>query len=47
MSRIKVQLDGVNLFEEDSWSKMNELLVENLPKFESCLAPVIAIYRNR
>lgn len=47
MSRIKVQLDGVNLFEEDNWTKMNEFLVANLPKFESCLAPVIAIYRNR
>jgi uncharacterized protein with ParB-like and HNH nuclease domain len=34
MSRVKSQLDGVNLFEPNDWELMNKYLIETLPKFE-------------
>lgn len=41
MSRVKYELKGVNLYEENNWDKMNEFLIENLPKFEKALQPAI------
>lgn len=41
MSRIKYELKGVNLFDKSDWDKMNLFLIENLPKFEAALQPVI------
>jgi hypothetical protein len=35
MSRIKIERQGVNLFRKTDWSKMNEFLISNLPKFEN------------
>ncbi|MBZ9779851.1 DUF4268 domain-containing protein [Psychroflexus sp. CAK8W] len=34
MSRIKFEIDHVNLFNEDSWDEMDKFFVENIPKFE-------------
>jgi uncharacterized protein with ParB-like and HNH nuclease domain len=41
MSRIKIEQQGVNLFNEMDWLSMNEFIVYNLPKFESALSPYI------
>ncbi len=41
MSRIKYELQGVNLYDESNWQKMNEFLIESLPKFENALKPFI------
>lgn len=41
MSRIKTELPGVNLFNEDDWEQMNSFLVNRLPKFELAFRPFI------
>jgi uncharacterized protein with ParB-like and HNH nuclease domain len=41
MSRIKIEKQGVNIFNEYDWQTMNEFLVSNLPKFENALQPYI------
>lgn len=41
MSRIKYELDGVNLHNRDDWGKMTEFLIEYLPKFEKSFESVI------
>ena len=41
MSRIKIEEQGVNLFNESDWDKMNTFLVTNLPKFEKAIQPFI------
>lgn len=41
MSRVKYELIDVNLFDENDWSKMNEFLIQNLPKFENAFKPII------
>ncbi|WP_367770720.1 DUF4268 domain-containing protein [Flavobacterium sp. WC2421] len=41
MSRIKIEKQEVNLFNESDWEIMNEFLVLNLPKFEKALQPYI------
>ncbi len=41
MSRIKSQLDNVNLYEAEYWAKMNKFLVEKLPKFKEAFQPII------
>jgi len=41
MSRIKIELQGVNLFNEMNWTSMNEFIVQNLPKFENAIQPFI------
>ena len=41
MSRIKTELHGVNLYNETDWTKMNEFIVLNLPKFENAIQPFI------
>ena len=40
-SRIKAELPGVNLFNENDWTSMNEFFVDNLPKFETAIKPFI------
>ncbi len=34
MSRVKFELGGVNLFDEQDWNTMSEFIIDNLPKFE-------------
>lgn len=41
MSRIKIEEQDVNLFNESDWETMNEFIVSNLPKFEKALQPFI------
>lgn len=41
MSRIKIEKQGVNLFNEEDWLSMNEFIVSNLPKFENAIQPFI------
>ncbi|MBC7407528.1 MAG: DUF4268 domain-containing protein, partial [Arcicella sp.] len=41
MSRIKIEREGVNLYNETDWSIMNEFIVYNLPKFENAVQPYI------
>lgn len=41
MSRVKSQLDDVNLFEPNDWDKLNAFFVETLPKFEEAFRPSI------
>jgi hypothetical protein len=41
MSRIKIEEQGVSLYNEDSWERMNSFLISNLPKFEKALEPYI------
>lgn len=41
MSRIKIEEQGLNLFNESDWGTMNEFMVSNLPKFERALQPYI------
>ncbi len=41
MSRVKYELQGVNLFNKDDWDKMNQFLVKHLPKFEEAIQPAI------
>ena len=41
MSRIKFELQDVNLFNELDWKKMNDFFILYLPKFESAIQPFI------
>jgi hypothetical protein len=41
MSRIKIEEQGLNLFNESDWERMNNFMVCNLPKFENALSPFI------
>jgi uncharacterized protein with ParB-like and HNH nuclease domain len=41
MSRIKIEEQGLNLFNESDWDAMNKFMVYNLPKFENALSPFI------
>ena len=41
MSRIKIEKQGVNIFNESDWEVMNEFLISNLPKFENAFSPFI------
>lgn len=41
MSRIKYELENVDLFDRNDWDEMNNFLIVNLPKFESALKPEI------
>jgi uncharacterized protein with ParB-like and HNH nuclease domain len=41
MSRIKIEQQGINLFDETDWQVMNEFIVTNLAKFEGALNPFI------
>lgn len=41
MSRIKFELSGVNLYNENDWPRMNEFIVSNLPRFETAMQPFI------
>jgi hypothetical protein len=35
MSRIKYELENVNLYERTDWDAMNNFLIHNLPRFEN------------
>jgi uncharacterized protein with ParB-like and HNH nuclease domain len=41
MSRIKIEEQNVNLFNEADWERMNTFIVSNLPRFEGALQPYI------
>jgi uncharacterized protein with ParB-like and HNH nuclease domain len=41
MSRVKFELQDVNLFNEKHWQRMNDFFVHHLPKFESAFQPFI------
>ncbi|QXP54846.1 DUF4268 domain-containing protein [Cellulophaga sp. HaHa_2_95] len=41
MSRIKYEINNVNLYDKNDWVKMNEFFVHYLPKFQNALQPVI------
>ena len=41
MSRIKIELQGVSLYNYVDWERMNSFLVFNLPKFEKALYPFV------
>ncbi len=41
MSRIKIEEQGVSLFNDVDWERMNLFLISNLPKFEKALEPFI------
>ena len=41
MSRIKIELTGVSLYDQNDWPTMNEFIVYNLPKFEDAFKPFI------
>jgi len=42
MSRIKIGVDQVNVFYEDTWDEMDRFFIENLPKFEKAFKPYIS-----
>src|SRR5690606_20243163 len=41
MSRVKAELQGVSLYNEDDWKAMIEFLVGNAPRFEAAFRPYI------
>jgi hypothetical protein len=41
MSRIKIEEQGVNLYDETDWERMNTFIISNLPRFENALQPSI------
>ena len=41
MSRIKFELQDVNIFHETDWDKMNNFFVNNISKFENAFEPFI------
>jgi hypothetical protein len=41
MSRVKFELQDVNLFNETDWQKKNDFFLFYLPKFESAIQPFI------
>lgn len=41
MSRIKTQMSGINLFNEENWDQMNQFFIENLPGFEKAFSTYI------
>jgi len=41
MSRVKFELQDVNLFNYNHWEKMNQFFLEYLPSFENAFRPFI------
>jgi uncharacterized protein with ParB-like and HNH nuclease domain len=41
MSRIKIEEQGISIYNENDWDRMNSFLISNLPKFEKALEPYI------
>jgi uncharacterized protein with ParB-like and HNH nuclease domain len=41
ISRIKLELQDVNLFNESDWENMNSFFILHLPKFENAFQPFI------
>jgi uncharacterized protein with ParB-like and HNH nuclease domain len=46
MCRIKIEEQGLNLFNESDWDSMNTFFLANLPKFEKALQPFIKNLRQ-
>lgn len=47
MSRIKYQLSGISVFNEEDWSQMFEFMVQYVPKFESAFKKPIQLLSRR
>lgn len=45
MSRIRIEEQGVNIYNEADWERMNAFIISNLPKFEDALQPYIKTLR--
>lgn len=41
MSRIKIELQGVSLYNDVDWERMNSFLISNLPNFEKAFQPFV------
>ena len=41
MSRIKIELQGVSIFNEADWERMNYFITSNLAQFEKALQPYL------
>jgi len=35
MSRVKIVIEDVNIFNDDDWRPMNNFLIDRLPRFEN------------
>ena len=46
MSRIKYELEDVDLYDKEDWGQMNNFLISYLPKFETAMKPVIEKLRS-
>ena len=46
MSRVKAQIEGVNLYEKSDWSKMSDYLINNLPLFELAFQPEVEKFKK-
>lgn len=46
MSRVKYESNGVNLFDENDWGKMNDFLIVNIPRFEKAFQPAIKTLKS-
>lgn len=47
MSRIKYQLSGVSVFNEEDWNKMFEFMVQHVPKFEAAFKKPIQLLSRK
>jgi len=41
MCRIKIEIDGLDFFDQDEWSQRNEFFLEMLPKFQKAFDPFV------
>ena len=41
MCRIKIEMDGMDFFNQDEWKQRNEFFIEMLPKFEKAFDPFV------
>lgn len=46
MSRVKAQIEGVNLYERSDWTKMSDYLINNLPLFELAFQPEVEKFKK-
>lgn len=47
MSRVKFELQDVNLFNESHWGKMNQFFIDYLPKFENAFTSTIRNLKSK
>lgn len=45
MSRVKFEIDNINLLNETHWEKMNEFFITYLPKFENAFRPYVKLLK--